>query len=256
MTPAAPTNHGIGEEEIARAIAPAAWKTCEERGEPDTHPVAGDAWWVEQKEDSLASARRVLALLRHSGNASAGGGVELSGLARNIDEQIDRQGHEAEPEVCLSARSWKAITAALRTRPASQSAGGEVERLVAFLREAAAFFERRPIRGEDHAFWANLFNAKNCNKAADTLEALAREIEALTRRCEWRTINSAPRDGTRIVGQDGSEFRLTWYGTAPYPPRDGWCFEHWREVDLWRPSHWTPAPASLLNVPTDGESDA
>lgn len=49
--------------------------------------------------------------------------------------------------------------------------------LPAFLREAASYFRNRPTGGEDKAHWANVFNAENCEKAAD-------EIERLTARCE------------------------------------------------------------------------
>ncbi len=38
--------------------------------------------------------------------------------------------------------------------------------LVAFLNEAARYFERRDTHGEDSAFWANAVNAENCRKAA------------------------------------------------------------------------------------------
>jgi hypothetical protein len=50
---------------------------------------------------------------------------------------------------------------------------------VAFLTEAARYFETRPTGGEDAAHWSNVFNAKNCRKAADTLKRQAAEIERL-----------------------------------------------------------------------------
>ena len=50
---------------------------------------------------------------------------------------------------------------------------------VAFLTEAARYFETRPTGGEDAAHWSNVFNAKNCREAADTLERQAAEIERL-----------------------------------------------------------------------------
>jgi hypothetical protein len=50
---------------------------------------------------------------------------------------------------------------------------------VAFLAEAARYFETRPTGGEDAAHWSNVFNAKNCRQAADTLERQADEIERL-----------------------------------------------------------------------------
>jgi hypothetical protein len=50
---------------------------------------------------------------------------------------------------------------------------------VAFLTEAARYFETRPTGGEDAAHWSNVFNAKNCREAANTLERQAAEIERL-----------------------------------------------------------------------------
>lgn len=43
---------------------------------------------------------------------------------------------------------------------------------VAFLEEAARYFENRPTGGEDRAHWANVFNAKNCRDANAQIEAL------------------------------------------------------------------------------------
>ena len=47
--------------------------------------------------------------------------------------------------------------------------------LVAFLNEAARYFEGRDSGGEDKAHWANVANAENCRKAADEIEKLRRE---------------------------------------------------------------------------------
>jgi hypothetical protein len=41
-----------------------------------------------------------------------------------------------------------------------------------FLRSAAEYFRKRDTRGEDRAHWANVFNAENCDKAADEYEAM------------------------------------------------------------------------------------
>lgn len=41
-----------------------------------------------------------------------------------------------------------------------------------FLMEAARYFERRDIEGEDRAFWANVYNAENCRRIADRLRAI------------------------------------------------------------------------------------
>lgn len=43
---------------------------------------------------------------------------------------------------------------------------GDTHTLVAFLNEAAVYFERRDTGGEDSAFWSNVVNAENCRKAA------------------------------------------------------------------------------------------
>lgn len=47
-----------------------------------------------------------------------------------------------------------------------------VDAKIAFLTEAARYFERRPTGGEDSAHWANVFNAKNCRETAELLRAL------------------------------------------------------------------------------------
>lgn len=50
---------------------------------------------------------------------------------------------------------------------------------IAFLRSAAGYFRKRPTNGEDMAHWANTFDAQCCHAAADTIEALIKEREAL-----------------------------------------------------------------------------
>ena len=47
------------------------------------------------------------------------------------------------------------------------------EALVAFLEEAAHYFERRDTKGEDAAHWSNVANAENCRKAAARLAELS-----------------------------------------------------------------------------------
>lgn len=44
--------------------------------------------------------------------------------------------------------------------------------MVDFLKEAARYFENRPIDGEDKAYWANVYNADNCRLIAAKLEHL------------------------------------------------------------------------------------
>lgn len=59
-----------------------------------------------------------------------------------------------------------------------------IERHIEFLEEAAQYFESRPTKGEDRAYWANVFNAENCRKIAEYLrsnaEPAAKAIEAGT----------------------------------------------------------------------------
>lgn len=42
---------------------------------------------------------------------------------------------------------------------------------IAFLEEAARYFENRPTHGEDRAHWSNVYNAENCRKIAVALRA-------------------------------------------------------------------------------------
>jgi len=48
----------------------------------------------------------------------------------------------------------------------------QVAEAVAFLEEAARYFESRPTNGEDSAHWSNVYNSENCRKIAATLRAL------------------------------------------------------------------------------------
>lgn len=51
--------------------------------------------------------------------------------------------------------------------------------LVAFQKEAANYFRKRPTGGEDKAHWANVYNAENCDKTANVIEVLARQVDRL-----------------------------------------------------------------------------
>lgn len=41
---------------------------------------------------------------------------------------------------------------------------------VLFLEEAARYFLNRPPKGEDRAYWANIYNAENCTNIAQYLK--------------------------------------------------------------------------------------
>ena len=71
---------------------------------------------------------------------------------------------------------------------------------VDFLLETASYFEKRPTDGEDIAFWANVYNAENCRKAADDLKSKKEEVEGLRTAAifadqiitKWRMENMIP----------------------------------------------------------------
>ena len=71
----------------------------------------------------------------------------------------------------------------------------------------------------------------------------------------WQPIETAPRDGTRILGRRTSadrstgrlryEKRKTFWGKTSHVPIYGW--NHGRDVedlDLWEPTHWKPLEIS------------
>lgn len=70
----------------------------------------------------------------------------------------------------------------------------------------------------------------------------------------WRDIESAPRDGTHVLGfHDGaarvgvSPYRRTWWGKTSHVPIYGWCFgEDVENIQLWKPSHWKPLSNGAL----------
>ena len=69
---------------------------------------------------------------------------------------------------------------------------------------------------------------------------------------EWQPIETAPQDGTQIVGRrtyadryTGKlryEKRRTRWGKASHVPLYGWtCGRDVEDIDLWKPTHWRPA---------------
>jgi hypothetical protein len=104
---------------------------------------------------------------------------------------------------------------------------------------------------DDHyiAVSSNIFNGllnearSEGRKAADT--ALSERVAELERGLEWRPIESAPRDGTRVImwgaGWDGPQTH-TWQ-TAERAEQE---LAHWHDP----PTHWMPLPAH----PSEGEA--
>ena len=62
----------------------------------------------------------------------------------------------------------------------------------------------------------------------------------------WHPIDTAPRDGTRIIARRnpedvGGKGRVTWFGKTSHVPLYGWCIGTDPEnIDLWRPDEWRP----------------
>lgn len=82
--------------------------------------------------------------------------------------------HSGEPHTSDSAFPMSEAKEGNKTNPQ-----GPYTELVGFLNEAARYFESRPTGGEDRAYWANVFNAEKCRKAATALDSLSQEVERL-----------------------------------------------------------------------------
>lgn len=66
----------------------------------------------------------------------------------------------------------------------------------------------------------------------------------------WQSIETAPKDGTLILGLRGLLAQRTQWGKTSHVPLYGWCFvrDHEDEdpdYDLWEPHHWMPLPADM-----------
>lgn len=73
------------------------------------------------------------------------------------------------------------------------------EGVVAFLAEAARYFEKRPTGGEDAAHWSNIYNAKNCRTAAALIERLSAERdEAQAENSRWLIRMEAIREASGV----------------------------------------------------------
>lgn len=69
----------------------------------------------------------------------------------------------------------------------------------------------------------------------------------------WQPIETAPRDGTRVLGRSTRVCRYTgkliytkrrtFWGKTSHVPLYGW---NWgrdvEDLDLWQPTHWRPLP--------------
>lgn len=77
---------------------------------------------------------------------------------------------------------------------------------------------------------------------------------------EWQTIETAPRNGERVLGRMSYIDRLTgkmqyarrqtYYGKTSHVPLYGWNYGRDPEnQNLWEPTHWMPLP----EPPIDGD---
>lgn len=84
------------------------------------------------------------------------------------------------------------------------------------------------------------------NEAANAIESLLAENDRLNHmcNCEWRDIETAPKDGTVFLGYKRGQFRECY--KVPRDDCDMWCFGGTSGADdLFpniKPTHWMPLP--------------
>lgn len=61
---------------------------------------------------------------------------------------------------------------------------------------------------------------------------------------EWQPIETAPKDGRRIRGQDADgRLHETFWGKTSHVPLYGWNYgDDVEDLNLWEPTHWMPLP--------------
>jgi hypothetical protein len=132
----------------------------------------------------------------------------------------------------------------------------DVAGLVAFLTEAATYFERRPTHGEDMTHWSNVANSENCRRAATTLlsentKRLEAEESARSNRVGWIVSIAAVRAAeSRLAAVEGENARLS--TTLAALGGEGFS----AVTPLAEPSVVSPTPAAgAVATPTPGVSE-
>ena len=78
-------------------------------------------------------------------------------------------------------------------------------------------------------------------------EEAAAEIERLRALMTWQPIETAPKDGRRIIAYVDDDRRIVAWTKTSHVPLWGWCFldQGPEDCDLCAPTHWMPLPDVL-----------
>lgn len=73
---------------------------------------------------------------------------------------------------------------------------------------------------------------------------------------EWKSIDSAPLDGTLFLAANhfSGIRQVTWFGKTSHVPLYGWAFNETgdpEDTDLWSPTHWMPLPDAPVAITKD-----
>lgn len=89
----------------------------------------------------------------------------------------------------------------------------EIDKHLGFLNEASKYFEKKSTGGVDMVYWANVYNAENCIKAADYIRYQSDDIERLRAALEfyadpktWKPNGHPQIDAdTKLIVRDGGD---------------------------------------------------
>ena len=113
------------------------------------------------------------------------------------------------------------------------------------------FVVKREARSAARSMMLNPASEYVDHSPPPTFEEMARATLEAVQAHQWRTIDSAPRDGTCVLLSCGTEDPFLscglWFSYERDAPRsDGYQWEGWVEpydhTDLTDPTHWMPLP--------------
>jgi hypothetical protein len=158
---------GMTVESVAAIIDPVAFDPI---SLSDKHPG-----WECRREQATETAKKIVALSQPEQEPAAwqyrfnvGGWLPWHELDSPIDWFRQKHQFNLENGTCELRPLYAAQPPA--SPPSSSAATAQPH--ISFLREAANYFRNRPTNGEDSAFWSNVTNADNCEKAANLIERL------------------------------------------------------------------------------------